>query len=210
MENKKINYLLVVMLLVITSILSILSFNKREDALKKEDFTMIEIPYELNGWLGKDVKLDEEVFEILGTKRIIMRQYKNSNDDIIWLYLVCSEKNRTSFHPPEYCYLGSGKNELLEKETASTEISDETLSFNRLIFQTQGGLQMVLFWFTADKEMFASYYKQQLRLLLNTIRNKKSEGIMVRLSTYFNPENEEERFEMMRLFIKDLMPYLRT
>lgn len=207
MEIKKINYWIIVITLTLSSSWVMLFYNKKD--ITQETLPLVQIPYEVNNWQGKDIELSEDIFQILGTDKVMLREYRNPEDDTIWLYLVYSEKNRTSFHPPEYCYIGGGNTELIEKDLVKIPIGEESLLANRLVFQTPRGMQMVIFWFTADKRMYASYYKQQLDLVLNTIKGKESQGVMVRLSTYVQTEDKEEEFKKMKIFIKDLIPYLR-
>jgi EpsI family protein len=137
-----------------------------------------------------------------------MREYKDEDENIIWLYLVMAERDRTSFHPPEYCYLGGGKTELLEKEVIDIALAEETLTVNKLIFQMPAGKQVILVWYMAGDKSFASFYKQQLYLVLNIIRGKESGGAMVRLSTYFSQNNKEEKLNSLKQFLKDLQPHL--
>jgi len=208
MEVKRINYWIVVVILSLTSLWVVL-FYTRDKNISQGIVKMIEVPYKIDKWQGKDIELDERILQILGTDKVILREYRTPENDVIWLYIVYCEKDRTRFRPPEYCYIGSGEAELIERDLVNIPISKESLLVNRLIFQTPNGMQMVLFWFMVNEKMFASYYKQQLYIVLNTLTGKGYQGAMVRLSSYFQTEDKEENLEKLKAFIKDLLPYLK-
>lgn len=207
MEVKKINYWIIIIILSLTSLWVMFLYAKDKDVTQGIT-AMIEIPYEIEDWRGKDIELDEEIFRILGTDKVILREYRTPENDIIWLYIVYSEKDRTSFHPPEYCYIGSAETELIKREIVTISLKKGKLFSNKLIFQMPKGQQMVLFWYMVDNHSFASYYRQQLHLIFNIIKGKSSQGMMVRLSSYFSQSNEEKKFSNLTNFIRDLEPYL--
>lgn len=206
MEIKKINYWIVIIILIISLSIIFLLY-KRQQPIEETFVIPVNIPHKIDDWIGKDIPLTDKIYQILGTNKVILREYKNQEGDIIWLYVVFSEKDRTSFHPPEYCYLGSGKTEIIKKDTITVAFDENSLSANKLVFQMARGRQLVLFWYMAGSQTFASYYRQQLHLILKIIRGKSSQGTMVRLSTYIQ-DDEEKAFKRLKLFLKSLISHL--
>ena len=207
MEVKKLNYWIVIIILIISLPVVFLVY-KRQQPIEKTSFIPVNIPYKIDDWVGKDIPLTDKIYQILETNKVILREYKNQEGDIIWLYVVFSEKNRVSFHPPEYCYIGSGGTELIEKKVVMFPVDKKSLSVNKLTFKMPEGKQLVLFWYMAGSQTFASYYRQQLHLIFNIIRGKSSQGMMVRLSTYIQKGKKREDFKKLVSFIKNLEPYL--
>jgi EpsI family protein len=205
MEIKRVNFWMVVIVLALSAIF-VFSVYKKEQRIEKGEFVPFKVPESIAGWRGEKIELSEDITDILGTKKIILRQYEKDKD-LIWLYLVHSEKNRTSFHPPEYCYLGGGDYELISKEVISIPYKNDEFTLNKLIFKTSKRRQMVLFWYASGNKSFASYYKQQLNLVFNALKGKSTEGIMVRLSSYIY-DNEQETLDKLKIFLRELLPYI--
>ncbi|OQX87582.1 MAG: EpsI family protein [Candidatus Omnitrophica bacterium 4484_70.2] len=162
-----------------------------------------DLPLKLNNWKGKDLRLDKEVYEILGTKDVVMRAYKNTtNNKIITLAIVYSTKNRASFHPPEMCYLGGG-GQLLKKSKERIWLGKNYLDANKLVIKNSQGIIKAWYWYSAGGDFISNYYLQQIRLAWGALQGKNEGGALIRIST----ANASE--EDVRLFIKELMPYLK-
>jgi EpsI family protein len=206
MEKEKIKYWIVIILFIPVALWVLLYMNRTQDVTQGTSY-QISLPYEFGDWIGKDAAIStvemQEIQDNLGTDKIILRNYVNSKGDHVQLYIVFSQKNRTSFHPPEYCYIGSGSAELKSKEMTSLELDKKTLNINRLIFQTPKGRQLVVYWYQAGKRMFASYTRQQMYLALDVLRNRPFEGFMIRLSTVDQQSNQD-----IPLYINDFITYL--
>lgn len=57
-------------------------------------------PSRIGEWEGKDIALEEETYEILGTRDVLVREYKDSQGDSLVLAVIYSATDRSSFHPP--------------------------------------------------------------------------------------------------------------
>ena len=209
METKRINCWVVITILLLSSYWAIFFYIKSKD-IDKSSVQIVQIPYKINNWQGKDVTWNQEekerIFRILQTDKILLRTYKRPNDDNILLYIVCSKK-RISFHPPEYCYEGSGA-ELSKKEIINIPIKNGTLLVNKMVFQKTESKELVVVWYMVDKQMYASYYRQQLNLILNALKGRSSRGMMVRISAYISGNDQERTLDGLKTFIGSLVPYL--
>ena len=64
-------------------------------------------PAEIGEWRGEDAPVDERTYEILETRNVLSRNYKNPDGGVVHLLMVGSFKDRRVAHPPEVCYMSS-------------------------------------------------------------------------------------------------------
>jgi len=105
MNNK--TFFIVIGILVIASVVGLSSYMPARVAAKGE-VKMADFPMAIGEWQSKDIPLSERDFEILETRNLIMREYKNFSGELVYLYIIYSGDNRNVVHPPEICYTGGG------------------------------------------------------------------------------------------------------
>ena len=211
MEKGKIKYwIIIAMFGLIASWVAASHINAGRDVTQGSAH-QIDLPYVFGNWRGEDIRISEadlrEIQDILGTDKIILRHYTNLEGDYIQLYIVFSQRDRTSFHPPEMCYLGAGSAELTSKRLVSLDLEGKPLDINRLVFQTPRSRQLVFYWYQAGKRMFASYVRQQAYLTWDILRNRPFKGFMVRLSTT-DKESGADVPGYVADFIESIIPHL--
>ena len=90
MNNR--NFFIVVGILVIGGVAAFLSYMpERFDTTGK--IKMSDFPKTVGEWQSTDVPLSDNDYKILETKNLIMRDYKNSKGDSVYLYIIYSENN---------------------------------------------------------------------------------------------------------------------
>ncbi len=178
------------------------------------DVKLMEFPLNLGEWTGKDIKFQDEeyqkqVYAILGTDKVLIRAYTDKNNESAAIQVVYSDQKRQSFHPPEYCYLGSGANELLETGKAQVVLYDgKVLPVNRTVYQTKRGKLLMLDWYTAGDMMTGNYYKQQIYFVINQFRHAKSGGSAVRVWTPIVGNDPGAAFDRCRRLIREMVKLL--
>jgi EpsI family protein len=172
-----------------------------------QDAGMPVLPEHVQDWrLAKTVPIPEEFLQILGTKTAVLGEYCDDAGTSVQLYILRSNGRRSTIHQPEYCYLGSGKNELLKKGTLSTEIaSGKRIPMNYLFIQTDHGFQTVLYFYTVNEVITNNYYLQQFLFLANRLKNKKVEGSLVRISRNSKNNSFTDDTEYLQLFATQLL-----
>ena len=176
--------------------------------ISTEGLNLSSIPMEIGEWQGKNLSLPQKIITLLGTKNILMREYKNTKGEQLVLAIVSSSSRRDSFHPPELCYLGSGA-KLLDKRRKRIKLNkNQWLEVNQLIIEERGRKVLVWYWFTAGGKMVANYYYQQLYLLKERLRKKGSIGTLIRISTPISSDNLKQAGKRGRDFIIKLLPVL--
>lgn len=100
--------------------------------------TLDRIPFDIGGWVGKDVALDEQVIQATDTDALINRHYVASGGNgSVGLYVAYGIHGRDlAPHRPEVCYPGSGwtlirTDDVLLKRPDGVGLECRVLTFSR-------------------------------------------------------------------------------
>ena len=207
MEKFKTRYLIVLSLLLLTSIYVFFnSFSSSQSALVEVE----KIPLSVYNWSGKKIAIDKEIFDILGTNSVIMRDYKNLEGKIVWLSIVYYPDNRVGFHHPESCYGGVGYT-IIDDRVETIEIHGEKpclIQAKVLHYRRDSIEKLIIYFFEAGDFVTPSYLKLRGRMMLNQIKFKRRSGAMVRFSTPILNGNADEAFTTLKEFMNELVPIL--
>jgi EpsI family protein len=178
------------------------------------DVKLLEFPLKIGEWTGTDIKFEDreyekQVYAILGTNKVLLRSYSDARGEKAAMQVVYSDQKRQSFHPPEYCYLGSGNNELLETGKAQVTLDGgKILGVNRTVYQVKRGKVLMLDWYTAGDLMTENYYKQQLYFVMNQLKRGKSGGSSVRVWTPIIDNDTSAAFDRCQRLIRGVVNLL--
>ncbi len=205
MVKKNLVYIILLILLCVAAF-SAQDIRKFKE-LPTQSSRILEFPAKLDEYQSKDLSLEQRVYDVLNTDTIIFKEYSKRKQIPIWFLVVYGGQDRTSFHPPEYCYLGGGDVELLDKKIEILDLDNRRLDINKLFFKMPTHRQLVYYWYTAGEKMTSSYYKQQLFFMTEQMKRKKVGGTLIRVSTIV-PENEAEEQAKQRIidFLKLALP----
>jgi len=206
-EKFKTRYLIVLVLLLLTSVYVLFnfSFSSHSDLAKVD-----EIPFALRNWSGKKIAVDEEIFDLLGTNSVIMREYKNLEGKIVWLSIVYYPDNRVGFHHPESCYGGVGYT-IIDDRLETVEIQGEKpclIQAKVLHYRRDNNEKLIIYFFEAGDFITPSYLKLRKRMMLNQVKFKRHSGAMVRFSTPILDENIDSALTTLKEFMSRLVPIL--
>ena len=167
------------------------------------------LPKFISDWkYYREIDIPDDILKILGTKEAVLGEYLDKGGDSLNLYILKSSGRRSVIHPPEYCYMGSGKNELLGKGTRLIEDNKgNKLAVNYLYVQVEHGFQVVIYFYTANDMVTHNYYKQQFNFLINRLKNKKIEGCLIRISKYSQNDDFEQTLKKLQPVVKQLLKY---
>jgi EpsI family protein len=207
MENMHNRYLIVIAIMLLTSVfVNFLSYDTYYEA-EAGIRAIKNIPLEFGQWQGKDIPLDEQIYEILETRSIINRAYRTENGKEVLLSIVYYPETKVDFHAPESCLAGRG----IQSDQTITITPNEkkvTINLNRLIRQQAGSDELIYYFYKAGDFLGKSYIKLRLNLALNKFGRKEKSGSLIRVSTPVFGEDYKSASNMLTSFIEDLYPYL--
>jgi len=201
MNNK--TFIAVIFILILVSIVGLLSYlPTRFDSMS--NVKMEDIPKTIGEWSATDIPLLERDYQILETRNLIMREYKNPAGEVVYLYIIYSEGNRKVAHPPEVCFMGSGAT-IVNKTPLQL---NQSIVANKLNIEKDDLQQVVLYWFRAGNLNTDKYSKQQTQFVLNRLLRKRTSGAMIRISTDIKDGKEEPALQRVKSFTAELVPLL--
>ncbi|MCM8814341.1 MAG: EpsI family protein [Candidatus Omnitrophica bacterium] len=131
----------------------------------------------------KEVPIPEMFLDILGTRAAVVGQYANAAGNSLQLYFLKGSAKRSSIHEPEYCYLGSTNNEMLERgQWLIGGNGGDAVRVNYFVLKTEQGIEMVSYCYTINGKIFNNYFIQQMALLSARVRRVPVEAMLVRAS----------------------------
>lgn len=197
-------YILIIIILALAAAASLHLYYQQ---IKPEDaFNMVDFPKEISGWVSEEIPLEEQVYEILETRNLLMREYKKEGELPIVVYIIFSDKNRKSSHPPEICLTGGGVS-ILGKTEETITINKEPLRINNLLVGKGDTREVMFYWFKAGKTFTPNYLIQQMRIMLSQLQGKSSGGAMIRVSTPAHPDEQKAKVRLIA-FINNIMPVI--
>mgnify|MGYP001558733083 FL=1 len=202
MNNK--NFIIVLIILIAVGAVSF-SFYTPTAKEEKNEAQMSAFPITIGDWSGEDIKLGERDYEILETRNLIMRQYKNSTGNMVYLYIVYSAGNRKVAHPPEICYTGGGAS-IIEKNIVPIT---PDINADRFIIENNGESgQMVAYWFKSGNLNTPNYFKQQIKIVFDRLFRRPTSGALIRISTDVKENKKEPAFNLLQKFAAEIEPLL--
>ena len=204
-----------IILLVVMALLAVgvhlLSFDKASSSERGVD-TVKQIPLRIGDWQGTDHHLDQLVYDILETKAILHRSYRNSQGQEVFLSLVFYKETKVDFHAPEGCMGGQG---VKTKKTPATLniVSADGKSFplevNKLIQKQDDNTTLVYYFYKTGSFIGRNYIKLRLNLVLNKFKEARKSGSLIRVSAPLSVnDNGKKSHDLLESFINDLYPYL--
>ncbi|MFH0731627.1 MAG: exosortase C-terminal domain/associated protein EpsI [Candidatus Omnitrophota bacterium] len=204
MNKTKIGYIIIITMLVVASFFSINLFFKQKSSHDILDIHTF--PYKLGEWEGKDIKIEERDYEILETRNLIFREYINPSNEKIWAFIIYSETNRSVFHPPEVCMIGSGL-KILDKKSEEMSFDKYKFLTNKLYIGDDTGKELVLYCYKVGNFYTENYYLQQALFAINQLLGRRAGGATVRISAPLG-SNEEATLVELKDFMKRVVEEL--
>ena len=206
---KQMKFWTVVLILGVTTGLTII-LSRAPEMAKTQDIQTF--PRTIAEWEGKDISLEENVYEILETRNILCREYginpqSSADKTPVYLTIVYSEDNRKVSHPPEVCYSGSGT-EIMDKSELIIDTPLEDMKVSKFIAGKNGKKELVLYWYLAGNEFTTDYIKQQLKIVFKQAQNKKTGGALIKISAPI-VESEEKTLGELKRFAYQAAPLIK-
>ena len=199
MNKKTIGYISLVALLSITCLLSLNLYFKQRTAHDKVNIGLF--PHTMGDWKGRDLEMTEKEYRILETRNILLREYTNSLNEELVLFIVYSETNRSVFHPPEVCLIGSGI-EIVDKKIETIDCDKKLLSVNKLYTEKGDHKILDLYCYKAGNLYTDNYYLQQAYFALHQLLGKRVKGATIRVSMPIR-ENEGATLATLKNFLEE-------
>lgn len=205
-KNSAIGYLIIIILLVLTSFFSLkLFFRERSE---KDSLNIQKFPYEFAGWKGKDLKVSEGEYKMLETRNLFVREYTNSSNEKVILFIIYSETNRSVFHPPEVCLFGSGM-KIEEKVTEKINFGEDNFYANKLYAEKNNYRELLYYIYKVGDFYTDNFYLQQSIFALRQIFQSRIRGATIRVSTAIKSD-EKAANKLLKSFLSQTIKTINS
>ncbi len=197
-------YIALIALLLAAGFFSLNLFFMERSSHDKVNVT--KFPHVIDGWKGKDLDMTEREYDILETRNLIFREYINPAKENIYLFVIYSETNRSVFHPPEVCMMGSGVT-IVDKQPEKIDLRNGSFFTNKLNVEKKEYKELVLYCYKAGNLYTDNFYLQQIYLALHQLFGRNVPGATVRVSMQLRGD-EKETLITLKSFLKQTVEML--
>ena len=129
-------------------------------------------------------------YEILETRNLISRRYVNPLGEKMFLFIIYSETNRSVFHPPEVCIIGSG-GKIVDKKSEQVDAGKYKFLANKLYVGKGKAKDLVLYCYKAGNLYTDNFYLQQVYFAVHQLFRRHVRGATIRTSMPITEKGEQ-------------------
>src|SRR5215475_11499752 len=156
-----------------------------------------EFPTQIGPWqrAGNDARLDAETMKVLGASDYLLRDYRRTDGQVGNFYVgyYASQRDGVSYHSPLNCLPGSGWT-LSQPDLVAIPMPDgKSFAANKYVIQNGDTKSLMIYWYQGRGRTVASEYWGKIYTILDSVRLRRSDGAMVRVTVPIrNSEAEAE------------------
>jgi len=150
------------------------------------------VPQEVDGWLGRDVPVEDQVAEMLRADFNVQRSYQHPHGSTIWVYVgyYGTRRGGRAEHTPPMCYRASGyrvaESQVLDLQDARGFRAQE------MVVEDEGERRLVLYWFRSrERTGILGEFGQMIDRLRNRMTTGRADGALVRVSASVEDGNAD-------------------
>jgi len=171
-------------------------------------------PHSFDGWRGVDIPMTQDVLDVLGPGDFLLRDYQDpvrrSELDLFIAYFP-SQRAGDTIHSPKNCLPGAGWAPVRADRIMMDVPGHEPFPANRYVISKGQQQQLVLYWYWAHDRALASEYAAKFYLVTDSIRMRRSDGSLIRLSTTLGPNQDIESAQKVLIsFASNVMSRINT
>ncbi len=195
---------------------SLLLMPERVD-IKPERKDFYAFPKTISDWKGSSESLTGNILDVLKVDDYLLMNYLAPDKSAVNLYVAyyASQKKGQSAHSPRTCMPGGGwKMQGISQRTLDgIRVGNEPLNVNRVIIQKGEHRQLVYYWFQERGRIITNEYLVKWFILWDALEMNRTDGALVRLTTYIPPgedlEIAEQRLQdFAKLAVEELHDYV--
>ncbi|HEX7331483.1 MAG TPA: EpsI family protein [Pyrinomonadaceae bacterium] len=186
---------LLVLLLVVGALVNAWSYLGEAHVERRE---LKDFPQAIGTWqqTGVDRILDDETLKVLRASDYLLRDFRKPEGQVANLYVgyYATQRTGATYHSPLNCLPGSGWT-LSEPGKATIALPDGT-SFvaNKYVIKSGDYKSLMIYWYQGRGRNVASEYWGKVYTVLDSVRLRRSNGAMVRVTVPIgNSEEVAER-----------------
>lgn len=152
-------------------------------------------PHSFDGWTGIDIPMSQDVLDVLGPGDFLLRDYQDPvrrSELGLFIAYFPSQRAGDTIHSPKNCLPGAGWAPIRADRITMNIPGHAPFLANRYVIAKGQERQLVLYWYWAHDRAVASEYAAKFYLVTDSIRMRRSDGSLIRLSASLGPKQEIE------------------
>jgi EpsI family protein len=145
-----------------------------------------DFPKQIQSWkqVGADEQFDEKTMAVLRASDYLLRNYRTNDGRVLNFYVgyYASQREGATYHSPLNCLPGSG---WVMSEPDRITISPKgrpAFVANKYIIQNGDHKELLIYWYQGRGRAVASEYWGKIYTVLDSVRRRRSDGAMVRIT----------------------------
>ena len=186
---------LLVLILLVGVVVNTWSYLGEARVERKE---LKDFPQAVGAWqrTGIDQTIDEETMKVLRASDYLLRDFGKSDGQVANLYVgyYATQRSGATYHSPLNCLPGSGWT-LSEPAKATIALPDgNSFVANKYVIQNGDYRSLMIYWYQGRGRSVASEYWGKVYTVFDSVRLRRSDGAMVRVTVPIrNSEAEAEQ-----------------
>lgn len=152
-----------------------------------------DFPRQIGAWeqSGADEQFNKETLAVLRASDYVLRNYRSADGRLVNFYVgyYASQRDGATYHSPLNCLPGAGW--VMSEPGKITIAPNGRPSFvaNKYLIQNGDHKELLVYWYQGRGRAVASEYWGKVYTVLDSVRMRRSDGAMVRITT--SVESEE-------------------
>jgi EpsI family protein len=146
-------------------------------------------PRTLGDWSSNDIALSQDILDILGPGDFLLRDYRGPDGADVDLFIAYfpSQRSGDAIHSPKNCLPGAGWAPVSSNRITINLPGRTPFPANRYLIAKGEDRRLVLYWYWAHDRAVASEYAAKFYLVADSIRERRSDGSLIRVTTLLAP-----------------------
>ena len=144
-------------------------------------------PKQIESWqqVGGDEQFDERTMAVLRASDYLLRNYRTDDGRVLNFYVgyYASQRDGATYHSPLNCLPGAG---WVMSDPDRVTISPKgrpAFVANKYIIQNGDHKELLIYWYQGRGRAVASEYWGKIYTVIDSVRRRRSDGAMVRITT---------------------------
>ena len=146
-------------------------------------------PKQIESWeqVGGDEKFDEKTMAVLRASDYLLRNYRSNDGHVLNFYVgyYASQREGATYHSPLNCLPGSGWVMSDPDRVTVSPKGRPAFIANKYVIQNGDHKEVLIYWYQGRGRAVASEYWGKIYTVIDSVRRRRSDGAMVRITTPF-------------------------
>jgi EpsI family protein len=146
-----------------------------------------DFPKQIGTWeqTGDDEQFNKETLAVLRASDYLLRNYRSADGRVVNFYAgyYASQRDGATYHSPLNCLPGSGWVMSDPGKITITPKGRPAFVANKYLIQNGDHQELLVYWYQGRGRSVASEYWGKVYTVLDSVRMRRSDGAMVRITT---------------------------